>query len=98
MAAACAVACHANALIFLTDVPGVKDAGGSVMHCLPLKQVPGLVRDSVIGGGMLPKLEACGHALQHGVGRVRILPAEQAHMLPQFYFAKLECGTEVLVA
>lgn len=98
MAAVCAVACHANALIFLTDVPGVKDADGSVMHWLPLKQVPGLVRDSVIDGGMLPKLEACGHALQHGVGRVRILPAEQAHLLPQFYFAKLDCGTEVLVA
>ena len=29
MAAACAAACHANALIFLTDVPGVKDADGS---------------------------------------------------------------------
>src|SRR5215475_3002235 len=29
MAASCAVACHANALIFLTDVPGVKDAGGT---------------------------------------------------------------------
>ncbi len=28
MASACAVACHANALIFLTDVPGVKDADG----------------------------------------------------------------------
>src|ERR1700752_2555118 len=30
-AAACAAACHANALIFLTDVPGVKDAAGSVI-------------------------------------------------------------------
>ena len=29
MAAACAAACHANALIFLTDVPGVKDASGT---------------------------------------------------------------------
>jgi len=98
MAAACAVACHADALIFLTDVPGVKDADGSVMQWLPIKQIPDLVRDSVIAGGMLPKLEACGHALQHGVGRVRILPAEQAHVLPQFYFSRLDCGTEVLVA
>ena len=98
IAAACAVACHADVLIFLTDVPGVQDAEGAVMHCLPLKQVPGLVRDSVVGGGMLPKLEACGHALQHGVGRVRIMPAEQVHLLPQFCVAALDCGTEVLVA
>jgi hypothetical protein len=30
-----------------------------------------------------------------GVGRVRILPASQAEILPQFYFTKLEYGTEV---
>ena len=98
MAAACAVACGTNALIFLTDVPGVKDADGSVMQWIRLGQIPQLVRDSVIGGGMLPKLEACEHALQHGVSRVRIVPAERAHLLPQFCSSKLECGTEVLVA
>jgi acetylglutamate kinase len=98
MASSCAIACQANALIFLTDVPGVKDADGSVMQWLSLQAVPGLITDSVIAGGMLPKIAACGHALRHGVGRVRILPADQAHVLPQFYFAKIECGTEVLVA
>jgi acetylglutamate kinase len=98
MAASCAVACKADALIFLTDVPGVKGADGAVMPWLGLKQVPGLVNDSVIAGGMLPKLEACSHALHHGVGRVRILPSQEVHQLPQFYFAKLDCGTEVLSA
>jgi acetylglutamate kinase len=47
---------------------------------------------------MLPKLEACGNALRRGVGRVRILPAAQAEILPHFYFQKLEYGTEVIGA
>jgi len=98
MAAACAVACHASALIFLTDVPGVKDADGTVIRWLDLNQVATLVESSVIKGGMLPKLEACRHALSKGVGRVRILPAAQAEVLPEFYFAKLQVGTEVRVA
>ena len=98
MASACAVACHADTLIFLTDVPGVKDADGAVIHWLKVKDVAGMVKDSVIGGGMLPKLEACTQALKKGVARVRILPAAEVQVLPQFYFTKLECGTEVLGA
>lgn len=98
MAAACAVACHADTLIFLTDVPGVKNADGSVIRWLNLQQVGELQRDSVITGGMLPKLEACQHALRRGVGRVRILPAAQAEVLPELYFSKIDLGTEVMVA
>ena len=95
IAATCAVACHADALIFLTDVPGVRNADGVVMRWLSTKDVADLVAGSVVTGGMLPKLEACSQALRRGVGRVRILPAEQAEILPEFYFSKLECGTEV---
>jgi acetylglutamate kinase len=98
MAAACAIACQASALIFLTDVAGVKGADGAVIRWLDLSQIAGLVETSVVQGGMLPKLEACRHALSKGVGRVRILPASEAEVLPQFYFAKLQLGTEVRVA
>jgi acetylglutamate kinase len=95
MAASCAAACHADALIFLTDVPGVKDANGSVMPWLNTTQIAELKAGSVINGGMLPKLHACGQALKQGVGRVRILPAAEAEILSQFYLTKLSCGTEV---
>lgn len=98
MASACAVACHADSLIFLTDVLGVRNAEGDVMPWLTTQQMPAMIESSVIAGGMLPKLEACSQALRKGVGRVRILPAAQAEVLPQFYFTKLDCGTEVIVA
>jgi acetylglutamate kinase len=98
MAAACAIACQADALIFLTDVPGVKQADGTIMPRLNLLEVPGMIEKSVVSGGMLPKLEACTQALKRGVGRVRILPASQADVLPLFYFTKIDCGTEVLRA
>src|SRR5437660_6059332 len=39
MASACAIACRADTLIFLTDVPGANDAAGTVMPWLTVKQV-----------------------------------------------------------
>ena len=98
MAAACASGCRADALFFLTDVPGVKGADGNVIRWLTAGEIPGLVSRSVIHGGMLPKLAACQQALREGVTRVRILPACEAGLLPQFYCSKIECGTEVLAA
>lgn len=96
MAASCAVACHANTLIFLTDVPGVKNAAGGIMPWLSTRQAAELAAASVVSGGMLPKLQACALALKDGVGRVRILPASEAELLPHFYLEKLSCGTEVI--
>ena len=98
MAAACAAACHANALIFLTDVPGVKNAEGTVIPWLNTKQAEDLAAGAIVSGGMLPKLAACKQALKEGVGRVRILPATEVETLPQFYLTKLTCGTEVTCA
>ena len=98
MAAACAIATKADALVFLTDVPGVKGADGEVMRWLPLAQIPELEATSVISGGMLPKLHACREALTHGVKRVRILPAESAQLLPDLISTRVNDGTEVMVA
>src|ERR1700761_749737 len=98
MASACAVAAQADALVFLTDVPGVRGADGQVMRWLSLKEIPALEKDAVISGGMLPKLGACREALLHGVKRVRILPAEEASSMPDLLQSKIAYGTEVLVA
>ena len=77
MASACAIACGAHALMYLTDVPGVKDAEGTVIRWLDVKAIAQMVQKATVSGGMLPKLEACTSALKKGVTRVRILPADQ---------------------
>jgi acetylglutamate kinase len=98
MAAACAIATKADALVFLTDVPGVKGADGQVMRWLSLAQIPALEKQAVVSGGMLPKLNACRDALTHGVKRVRILPAGSAALLPDLLSSRVNDGTEVMVA
>jgi acetylglutamate kinase len=98
MASACAVACGAHALIYLTDVSGVKDANGTVIRWLDVKAIPPMVEQATVSGGMLPKLEACTSALKKGVTRVRILPASSAEVLPGFFTHPIECGTEVIAS
>ena len=98
MAAACAIACRADALVFLTDVPGVKGANGEVLRWLSIDQIAEMAKTAIISGGMLPKLSACREALLNGVKRVRILPAEAAGSLPDLCSSRVSHGTEVMVA
>lgn len=98
MAAACAIACRADALVFLTDVPGVKGVNGDVLRWLSIDQIAEMAKSAVITGGMLPKLSACREALLNGVKRVRILPAEAAGSLPDLCSSRVAHGTEVMVA
>ncbi len=72
MAAACAEFCHADRLIFLTDVPGVLD-GDKVVHSVNGAEIEDLIRQNKISGGMVLKLEASKRALAGGVRQVRIV-------------------------
>jgi acetylglutamate kinase len=96
MASAFAVACDADALVYLTDVAGVKDADGTVLRWLDVQNIADMVEQATVSGGMLPKLEACTSALKKGVTRVRILPAARAEVLPGFFTHPIDCGTEVI--
>jgi acetylglutamate kinase len=63
-----AAALSAERLLFLTDVDGVRDADGAVMQRLTGVRARALIADGTINGGMIPKVEACLHALDLGVG------------------------------
>jgi len=96
MATACAIACRAQALVFLTDVPGVKDGDGAVIRWLDVRNIAAMVENATVSGGMLPKLEACTRAKRHGIERVRIMPASSAELLPGVFTQRIDSGTEVM--
>ena len=81
MAVSCAVAFRAEKLIFLTDVPGVKNENGDVLGHLTSSDVKGLIESGVAHGGMQAKLEAASLALSSGVDEVVIAPGQQASIL-----------------
>jgi len=96
VASACAAALQADALVFLTDVPGVRDADGSVLRSLDMTHIPSMVERAIVTGGMLPKLEACNRALRRGVGRVHILPAARTDDVRLLTNGGIQHGTEVV--
>ena len=83
-AAELAVALGAEKLILLTDVRGVlrdpKDEG-TLIPQIRLHEVPGLMASGVIGGGMIPKIQCCVNAVEHGVRRTHILDGRIPHSI-----------------
>ncbi len=75
-----AAAMNASRLVFLTDVDGVRDAAGVVMPSLSGERARQLIADGTIAGGMIPKVEACLHALSLGV-EVQIVDGRNSGML-----------------
>lgn len=69
-AAGVALALQAQELIFLTDVEGVLDGNGAVIHRVPPEI--SLLDAPFVTGGMKPKLRAVAAALEGGVSSVRV--------------------------
>jgi acetylglutamate kinase len=72
MASACAAAVQADHLVFLTDVPGVRDATGNWAGQLDIAAVAELIATGVATGGMQAKLNAAAAALESAVPTVTI--------------------------
>ncbi len=83
-AAKLAEALGAEKLILLTDVRGLlrdpKDED-TLIHVVRTEDVPNLIREGVISGGMIPKLECCVDAIRGGVERVHILDGRIPHSI-----------------
>jgi acetylglutamate kinase len=84
VAAAVAQAIEAEAVIFLTDTPGIpRDVRepDSLIPELTRSQSEALVREGIIAGGMVPKVEACWDVLAAGIPRTAILDGRDPQTL-----------------
>jgi acetylglutamate kinase len=72
MAVACAAGYGAEKLLFLTDVEGVRGAGGGTLAEMSVEGARELIQTGVASGGMEAKLNSACAALEHGVGEVVI--------------------------
>ena len=83
-AAKLAEALGAEKLILLTDVRGLlrdpKDEE-TLIHVLHTYDVPALIAQGVISGGMIPKMECSVEAIHGGVERVHILDGRIPHSI-----------------
>ena len=83
-AAKLATALGAESLLLLTDVRGLlrdpKDESTLIPE-LQLSSVPALIREGIISGGMIPKIDCCVEAVRSGVASAIILDGRVQHSI-----------------
>ena len=83
-AAKVATALHAEKLILLTDVRGLlrdKNDESTLISRIHPSDVPRLMKDGIIAGGMIPKIDCCVEAVRSGVARTHILDGRIPHSI-----------------
>lgn len=95
-AAGLAAALDAEKLVLLTDVAGVKGAGGALLPSISATEARRLIDDGVISGGMIPKVDNALAAIDAGVRKVHIIDGRLEHALLLEIFTREGVGTEVV--
>ncbi|WP_066460236.1 acetylglutamate kinase [Anaerotruncus rubiinfantis] len=75
---------HAENLISLTDIRGLlrdKDDENTLIPVVNASEVPELIRQGVIKGGMIPKVDCCVDAVRRGVKRAFIIDGRIPHSI-----------------
>lgn len=83
-AAAVAGALSAESLILMTDIRGLlenKDDPDSLIHKVYVSDIPALIKQGIISGGMIPKIECCKDAIRRGVTKAVIIDGRVSHSI-----------------
>ncbi|NLI92593.1 MAG: acetylglutamate kinase [Peptococcaceae bacterium] len=91
-------ALQADKFLLLTDVKGVlEDVANpeSLISVIIKQEVPKLMAEGVLQGGMIPKVECAIDALEQGVGTVHIIDGRQPHAILLELFTDGGIGTMI---
>ncbi len=85
-ASAIAGALEAESLILMTDIRGLlrdktRDDDESLIRKVSVSDIPSLVNEGIISGGMIPKVKCCREAIRKGVNRVFITDGRVKHSI-----------------
>ena len=83
-AAAIAGSLGAECLISMTDICGIlrdKDDPSTLIPLINVSEAPQLMREGIISGGMIPKIECCIEAIRRGVGKVFVMDGRVPHSI-----------------
>ena len=97
-AAYIAGALGAERMIMMTDIAGVlenKDDPSSLIPHITVEQAKGLYDSGVISGGMIPKVDCCIEAIEHGVKNVVIMDGRIPHSILMELLTDEGAGTMV---
>ena len=79
-----AAALQAENLILMTDIRGLlrdKDDETTLIPEVQVSEVPYLVKQGIISGGMIPKIECCVEAVRRGVAKTCIIDGRIRHSI-----------------
>ena len=98
-AAFIAGALGAERLIMMTDIAGLlrdKDEPSTLIPHVTISEAEALRAEGIISGGMIPKVECCIEALQHGVNNVVIMDGRIPHSILMELLTDEGAGTMVM--
>ena len=77
-------ALNAQSLILMTDIRGVcrnREDETSLIEKIFVSDIPSYIKQGIISGGMIPKIECCREAIRRGVEKVFITDGRVAHSI-----------------
>ena len=92
-------ALNAERLIMMTDVAGIlkdKDDPKTLIPLVSIKEVDKLFKEGIISGGMIPKVNCCTTAINHGVEKVVIMDGRIPHSILMELLTNEGAGTMVV--